>query len=81
VCGKLRIDPIRWQATKYILDASGLSTPDQDGISDDTPLHQMTLAQLEALAKRAQEAKSFANVPELPADAVQVIEDKGESGS
>lgn len=77
--GKHKIDRIQWEATQKALAMAGLDKP--EGTEDkgkDKPIHQMSLKELEAMAARIQSAKRLSIVPELDADAVQIIGNKGE---
>lgn len=77
VAGKLKSDPIHWQAVKLAIDLGGFGSKDGGKDSNTKPLHQMSLKELEAMASRINKATSVAIVPELDGDAVQVIEDEG----
>ena len=79
VTGKYKPDRIQWEATQRALAMAGLDKPEgSEKASDNKPIHQMSLKELEAMAARIQSAKRVSVVPELDADAVQVIEKTGE---
>lgn len=79
VTGKMKPDRIQWEATQKALAMAGLDKPEgSEKTNDNKPIHQMSLRELEAMAARIQSAKRVTIVPELDADAVQVIEKTGE---
>lgn len=74
VAGKVNLSPTRWAAMQFAMKAAGLDLPEGEKDSEINDLRNMSLAQLESLASRIDKAKHVTIVPELPADAVQVIE-------
>lgn len=76
--GQLQVTTTQWKAIEWYLD--DLRDLEDDKSNDNSDLRGMTYDQLVALGSRIDKAEVVATVPELPADAVQVI-DNNEQGS